>query len=162
MVSHGGACLSSSTREAETGAFLWVLGQPGLHGEFHISQSYMVRETLSQKQNNKTNTPNSHQFISPVSQDPTQFIVDTQYPLERRHRKEKRLAVTVASRFMSELWSQKGLLVIPSGFYCHCPWRLGVVGHKVGVEREVDFGHHQLHSACSIQFRKISNVTLRG
>ena len=40
------------TQEAETGGFLYVLSQPGLHNEFQDSLSYIVRPGLKQTKDN--------------------------------------------------------------------------------------------------------------
>lgn len=54
MVVHA---LNPTTQEAETGGFLWVQGQPGLHKELQENQSYTERLNL------KNQTTKSIAFI---------------------------------------------------------------------------------------------------
>ena len=56
MVAH---TFNSSTQEAKAGGFLWVHGQPGLHGEFQMSQGY-TQNPVSKNQVNKINMKNKH------------------------------------------------------------------------------------------------------
>lgn len=47
--------INPNTQEADASLSLWAQGQPSLHNESQGSQSYIVRQTLSQNSNITTN-----------------------------------------------------------------------------------------------------------
>ena len=60
---HGGQCLEFQQLEAETGGFLGVHDQPGLHSDIQASLSYHVR-LISSKQTKMKGTEELERWLS--------------------------------------------------------------------------------------------------